>query len=149
MNKIWFVFVFLFFGTSFSQNLQIYTLDQVEKLQQMEERPAMVFVSSSWCTYCKKMKQTIFKDKEVINLLNNKYYLVFIEADAKDPLFFKNKKYEFKPKGIHVGYNQILNILFENEQIAFPAILIFDSSWERLLILKSALNKKAFLEQFN
>lgn len=149
MKKILLLLVFLCFGTSFSQKLNTFSLEQVEILQLKENRPVLIFVSSSWCAYCKRMKQTVFKDKEVISLLNNKYYLVFIEADAKDPLFFKNKKYEFMPKGITLGYNQILDVLFVNEQVAFPSILVYDFNWNRLLILQSALNTTRFLDLFN
>lgn len=148
-NKILLIITFLCFQITFSQKLQIHTLEQVESLQLKEKRPVLVFVSSSWCIHCKKMKQTVFKDTEIIKLLNTKYYLIFIEADAKNPLYFQNKKYEFKPNGITVGYNEIVNVLFENEQITFPSFLIYNSEWKRLLILKTAFNKKTFLELFD
>lgn len=58
-------------------------------------KPKKVFISfyADWCVYCKKMNKVAFKDSNIINLLNTKYYAVKMNAESKDTIIFDGKKY--------------------------------------------------------
>lgn len=146
------LYCFLFFLCSINyskaQELNTYTFKEVEQLQENEKRNVIIFVSTSWCKYCKITEKTILKDKEVISKLNNDYYFIILEADKKDRIEFKNKIYNFKPSGINLGYNEIIEVLFEKKTIAFPSFIEYNEDWEFQKIIQTTLSKTDFLSLF-
>lgn len=134
--------------SSYAQELNLYSFEEVELMQQKIKKPTLLFVTTTWCKYCKQMKQTTFKNKEVIKLLNENYYVIFLEADTAENVTFKNKKYTLKPFGINIAYNEILNVLFQNEKIVFPSLFVFDHNWKVKAVTQTKLNAKQFLQKF-
>jgi len=131
-----------------AQELKKYTFKEVEQLQEKEKRKVLIFVSTSWCKYCKRIEKTVLKDTEVISKLNKDYYFIILEADKKDKIEFKNKIYNFKPSGLNLGYNEIVEILFKNNSMIFPSFIIYNQDWELQKIIQSTLTKEQFLQLF-
>lgn len=69
------------------------TFKQLE--DSLKVKPKKVFISfyADWCSYCKKMDRTAFKNDEVINILNTKYYAIRLNAETKDSISFEGKTY--------------------------------------------------------
>lgn len=69
------------------------TFKQLE--DSLKVKPKKVFISfyADWCSYCKKMDRTAFKNDEVISILNTKYYAVKLNAETKDSISFEGKTY--------------------------------------------------------
>lgn len=51
----------------------------------------ILFFYADWCPYCKKMEETTFKDKNVIEILNNNFIAIKINSESKQLLSKKNK----------------------------------------------------------
>lgn len=48
-----------------------------------ENRPILVQVSAPWCGYCKQMKQETWTDRGVVNMINNRFVAVEVNADEQ------------------------------------------------------------------
>lgn len=149
-SKFFIFLIILILGVNtYAQELKKYRFSEVEKLIKIKEKPIMLFVSTSWCKYCKVMQKTTFQNKAVISELNKNYYFLELEADSEEEIVFQNKIYKFKPHGVNMGYNEILGYFLKKDQIVFPSVILLDSNWKPLFLMQSKLNSKQFLEFFS
>ncbi len=49
-----------------------------------EDKPVMVFFTTSWCIYCKKMKKFTFTDADVHSVMSNDFVLAVVDGDSKN-----------------------------------------------------------------
>jgi thioredoxin-related protein len=111
--------------------LQTYQFVQIDSLQKIETRPVFVFIHTTWCKYCAAMEHTTFKDKAIIEVLNKKYYCIFLDAETKQDIFFNNHLFKYKATGNNTGSHELAEQLaFLNGQIAFPTICILNEETE-------------------
>jgi len=45
-----------------------------------------LYFHADWCTYCKKMELTTFKDKGIIEYLNENYIAITVDSDKKQKI---------------------------------------------------------------
>ena len=57
------------------------TWEQALLIASKENKPLFLDVSTSWCGYCKKMKQNVFIDKEVGAYFNKNFINIEINAE--------------------------------------------------------------------
>ena len=103
MKKKLFLLLFFFCAFSGFAQLKTYSFAQVEEMEKEQQKPIFVFVHTSWCKYCKIMENSTFKNPEVIQLLNDNFYFVRLDAENKTPITFNNHTFKFKPKGQNSG----------------------------------------------
>lgn len=128
---VYITFMLLLSLTAANAQVKMVTFGQVETLQKTNPKPVLVFIHTDWCRICQGMKQTTFKNKEVINLLNAKFYVVFLNAEDKEDILFAGRKFSFKPSGINTGVHQLAEELGSiNGQVAYPSICVLDAKIE-------------------
>ncbi|WP_439127852.1 thioredoxin family protein [Polaribacter sp.] len=101
MKKTGYIFLFLFLVISTKitgQNSKINWISFQQLEDSLKIKPKKVFISfyADWCTYCKKMDRTAFKNKEVIHILNSEYYAIKMNTESKETIFFDAIKYSNK-----------------------------------------------------
>ena len=127
--------------------LKTYRFEQIDSLQKIETRPLFVFIHTTWCKYCNAMEQTTFKDKIIIAELNKKYYAIFLNAETKEDIFFKNHLFKYKATGYNIGSHELAEQLANiNGQIAFPTICILNPKTE-IILQQSSYTSSADLKQ--
>lgn len=65
--------------------------DKLQNVSSNNDKSFMIFFYADWCPYCKKMEETTFTDKEVIELLNNNFVSLKINSESKQILSKTNK----------------------------------------------------------
>ena len=114
-----------------STSLKKYSFEEVDSLMAIHKRHIAIFIHAKWCKYCKNMEHTTFKNKEVINLLNENYYFVSFDAEDAKRIRFHGYTFEFEPSGIDIGMHSLAKELGAiNGHITYPTFVILNESYE-------------------
>ena len=52
-------------------------------MAEQQGKKIFLYFHADWCTYCKKMELTTFKDKGVIDYLNEHYIAIIVDSDKE------------------------------------------------------------------
>ena len=130
--------------------LRSYKFEQIDSLQNIEKRKIIVFIHTDWCKYCLTMKNTTFKNKDVIALLNKIFYFIDLNAEEKQPIYFQGIKFQFEPTGNQTGINDLAKVLATiNGKINYPTLCILNDKNEIIFQHNSFLNNDALLRILN
>lgn len=142
--KKWTLLLILFANQNFAQ-LNTFTFEEAEKLSIENPKPFVIFIHTNWCKICKIMENTTFKNKEIINELNQNFYFISFNAEAKKDIIFNKNIFKFKPKGNNSGIHELAEEL--SNQI-YPTITILNSDYTILTQIESFENSKTLLQIF-
>jgi thioredoxin-related protein len=107
------------------------SLEQIDSLQRSEKRKTIVFIQTDWCQFCHAMKNTTFKNEEIIKELNNTFYFVDFNAEEKRTVVFNKTTFQFKPTGNNSGTHELAIALGTiNKQLKFPVLCVLNSENE-------------------
>lgn len=73
--------------STFSQ-LQNYSFSKLDSLQKTTQKNIVIFIHTDWCKFCQSMKNTTFKNKEIIKQLNEKFWFADLNAEEKQDIIF-------------------------------------------------------------
>jgi thioredoxin-related protein len=91
---------------------------------QLEKKFIFIDMYTDWCGYCKKMDATTFRDPSVINFIDQNFYAVKMNPEAKIAIAYKEVLYEQKAYGSKF-YNELaVNLL--SGKMAFPSFVILN-----------------------
>jgi len=117
----------VFSQDAFSQDkIRWYTIEQAEKLNGQNPKKIFIDVYTDWCGWCKRMDATTYQDPSIIQLLNDDFYAVRLDAEQKNDIVFKNKSYKFIARG-STGYNELAAVLL-NGQLSYPTTVYLDEN---------------------
>lgn len=142
---IW-IFTLCANAASYAQ-LKTVTFEELAELQKKENRPVMVYIHTDWCKYCHAMKQHMLKNGDMLNLLNQKYYTVFLNAESKKDINFNGKVFKYKPSGIATGIHQLAEELGRiNGENPYPVLCFLNNKNEIIYQSGGLLSAEAFLK---
>lgn len=145
MKKL--ILLIIFFGvtsTGFCQ-LKNRSFVEVDSLQQIQKRKIIVFIHTDWCQFCQRMKNTTFKNQDIIQKLNSDFYFIDLNAEEKRDITFNNKTFKYKPSGNNVGVHELaLQLGTMNNQIVYPVLCVLNEKREIILQYNNYLNPKDF-----
>lgn len=78
-------------------------------------KPVYLFVTTDWCTFCKKMKAQTFSDAKVQGLLNELFYAIMINPEKPGMANFTGEELSYADLAKKLGVN------------GYPANFFFDS----------------------
>lgn len=134
---------------AFSQ-LQTYSFSQLDSLQKTEKKNIVVFIHTDWCKYCQSMKNTSFKDKEVIQLLNENFLFADLNAEEKQDIIFNGYTFKYKPTGASTGINELAEQLGTvNGKVSYPTLCILNSEHEIIFQYNQFLSSADLLKVLN
>jgi thioredoxin-related protein len=148
-KKLLFLFLFSACFTIYGQEskekevLNIFTFEEVERLQRQKSKPLLIFLYTDWCKICHGMKRTTFMNEKVIQLLNEKFYFIQLNGEEKKAISFLGKTFRYKPTGTNTGVHELARELGTiKKRIAFPTTTILNSNFEIDAQLLGFLNSK-------
>lgn len=91
------------------------------------------------------MKQTTFKNQEIIEKLNSDFYFIDLNAEEKRDITFDNHIFKYQPSGNNVGVHELaLQLGTMNNQIVYPVLCVLNEKREIILQYNNYLNPRDF-----
>jgi thioredoxin-related protein len=119
------------------------SFEQIDSLQRIEKKKTIVFIQTDWCSFCHTMKNTAFKNEELIKELNNNFYFVDFNAEEKRTVVFNKTSFQFKPTGNNSGTHELAIALGTiNKQLNFPVLCALNSENEIIFLHSGYLKPK-------
>jgi thioredoxin-related protein len=145
MKRIFAIVLFLFAFTTFGQ-IKTHAFSEVENLNKITPKLIIVFIHTSWCKYCKMMENSTFKNPEVVQLINDNFHFISLDAEDKSDITFLNHTFKFKPTGQNVGTHELATELATiKNQVIYPTITILDKDYSILFQKHSFTSAKDLL----
>lgn len=111
--------------------LASYSFAQLDSLLALEKRPIAVFLHAEWCTFCKNMEQTTFRNKQVIELLNEKFYFISFDGEQKESVSFNQHEFNYQPNGRSSGTHELAVALGTVDgSLVYPTLVILNPQYE-------------------
>ncbi len=105
-----------------------------------EQKPVLIFIYTDWCKYCKMQKNTTFKDTFVVTTLNEKYYVLKLNAEREETVSFFGREYTFNQQD---GFHGLATYLGKTDnKLEFPTTLILNKQLEVVFRESSLVNRK-------
>jgi thioredoxin-related protein len=112
--------------------LQWTSIDDLEAVAKKGDKKVMIDMYTSWCGWCKVMDKKTFTDPEVVKYLNDNFHIVKFNAEQKQPVSFKGKKYEWVNAGRR-GVNMLAHEML-NGRLGYPSLVYLDENLNKIKV---------------
>lgn len=121
----------LFYSSVLIGQIQSYTFEEIDSLQQVSPKNVLVFIHTDWCKYCQSMEHSTFVDDEVIILMNDSFRFVRLNGEEKKKITFHGRLFKYKPTGRNTGVHELAEQLgTQNKKLSYPSLCILNSKYE-------------------
>jgi thioredoxin-related protein len=124
-----FIFLMLLVsGFCFSQ-MKTGTFFELENLEKQNQKPIIIHLYTDWCSVCKIESFQLKKDKDLIKMINENFYLINFETEkTKEKINFQGKEFNYLPNG-NSGIHELALALSRNKnQPVYPLWIILDKN---------------------
>ncbi len=103
------------------------TFADLEIQQKVKPKPVIIHLYTSWCSVCKMEVFQLIKDKHLIELLNENFYVISFDAEnMKEKITFQGREFIYLPNG-NSGIHELALALSKNKnQPIYPLWIILD-----------------------
>ncbi len=102
------------------EQLRWITIEELEAKHKETARPILIDLYTDWCGWCKVMDKKTYTNQQLIKYLNEKFYVVKFNAERRDAIIWRGKKY-----GFNANYKtHELAIYLTNGQLSYPSTII-------------------------
>ncbi|HEY0667659.1 MAG TPA: thioredoxin fold domain-containing protein [Sphingobacteriaceae bacterium] len=144
------IFVSVFLANQIQAQVKPVRFEQLETLQKEEEKLILVLIETDWCKYCHAMKYAIRNDKKLSEVLNKKFYTVFLNAESMNNIEFGGKRFGFRPTGLNTGVHELAEQLGTvNGQLTFPTLCFLNRKNEIIFQYSGFLDSVSLLKMLN
>ncbi|NNE26476.1 MAG: DUF255 domain-containing protein [Saprospiraceae bacterium] len=111
-------------------DLQWLTFEQAANMKNKGSKKYLVDVYTDWCGWCKVMDKKTFTDPEVQKYLDENFHVIKFNAEQKEAIDFKGKKYEWLPAGRR-GVNMLAMELL-GSRLSYPTLVYLDENMNKI-----------------
>ncbi len=140
---------FLNIGMLSAQEIEWNTWKEAAEKSKIEQRKFFVDIYTDWCTWCKKMDETTFKNPNLIKYLNENFYPVKLNAQQEEPIVFNGQTYRFVSNGLNSYHELAFQIM--NGKMKYPTVAFVDEFYEVIQSIpgfRTAFELELFLTYF-
>lgn len=122
------IFLFLMLVPCFClSQMKTGTFSELEIQQKENPKPIIIHIYTSWCSVCKIESFQLNKDKELVQLINENFYLINFDPEKmKEKISFQGKEFNYLPNG-NSGIHELALALSKNKnQPLYPLWIILD-----------------------
>ncbi|MBT8189299.1 MAG: DUF255 domain-containing protein [Bacteroidia bacterium] len=110
--------------------LEWLTFEQAAKMKNKGSKKYLVDVYTDWCGWCKVMDKQTFTNPEVQAFLNENFHVIKFNAEQKEAIDFRGKKYEWLPAGRR-GVNKLAMELL-GSRLSYPTLVYLDENMNKI-----------------
>jgi|YNPMSStandDraft_1061717.scaffolds.fasta_scaffold00389_14 thioredoxin-related protein len=108
----------------YAQNIKWLTLEEAIKLNKTKPKKFFIDMYTDWCFWCKKMDAETFNHPAIANFIQEYFYPVKFNAETKDTILFKGKKYTNPNIGMRSTHSLAAELM--NNRPSYPTIVYLD-----------------------
>ncbi|MEZ4949291.1 MAG: DUF255 domain-containing protein [Saprospiraceae bacterium] len=107
-----------------------------EAVEANEKNPKKIFVDcyTDWCGWCKRMDQTTFTDKAIVEYMNKNFYAVKFDAEQPEDIKWRNTTFQYVNAGRR-GVHQLAYSLLDGK-LSYPSFVYLNEKFDRISISK-------------
>ena len=155
MKKLFFVLVFMPL-ISFSQgmpsnSINWISLSEGEKYSEKYKKNMLIYFYRNNCDYCKRMKDEVLTDPQIVKLINENFFPVKLDGKTKKSIKYNGKKYindvsiEEDPKSSW-RHNLFFELVTPTKgNFYWPTIVIIDGEDKKVAQLPGFRSKQQLL----
>ena len=148
--RLWLWAIFLIQPLLGFAQMQTHSFEEIDQLQHIENKNIVVFISTSWCKYCRAMENTTFKQPEVIALLNSDFLYTELDAEEERDISFNGHIFKFRPTGTHTGIHELAaQLATVDGKMSFPTLYILNPDYEIIFQYNQFLSAEDLLKVLN
>ena len=128
-----------------AQKINWMTFEEAVKLNETAPKKIFIDVFTDWCGWCKRMDQTTFIDKDVVEYMNENYYAVKLDAEMSDTIVFAG--YTFVNEGSRngrKGTHQLAATLLQGN-MSYPSYVFMNEENQLLTVAPGYMEPKDFM----
>lgn len=127
MNRVIIVLAALLAGTQLlaQDKIKWHSIDEAIQLARQEPRVLVIDVYTDWCGWCKRMDATTFSDPAIVELMNEHFYPVKLDAEGKEDIVIGERTFKFVDNGRR-GYHEIA-VIVTRGRLSYPTISYVDA----------------------
>lgn len=128
------IFLFLMLVPCFClSQMKTGTFSELEIQQKENPKPIIIHMYTSWCSVCKIESFQLNKDKQLVQLINENFYLISFDPEKmKEKISFQGREFNYLPNG-NSGIHELALALSKNKnQPVYPLWIILDQN-QRLI----------------
>lgn len=104
------------------------SIAEVQKKMKTEPRKVLIDIYAEWCGPCKRMSKYTFTDKNVVEIINEKFYAVKFNAEQLEDVDFLGETYINKGR----AHDFALQLGATSRGLSYPTIIYFDEDFKKI-----------------
>ena len=128
-----------------AQKINWMTFEEAVKMNETAPKKIFIDVFTDWCGWCKRMDQTTFINKDVVEYMNENYYAVKLDAETSDTIVFAGYTFVNEgSRGSRKGTHQLAATLLQGK-MSYPSYVFMNEENQVLTVAPGYMEPKDFM----
>lgn len=149
--KFFKVFFFLITVSLFANNDNLKQINWISfekaiELNKSNPKPIIIDIYTDWCHWCKVMDKKTYDKEAIVNLINDHFYAVKLDAEQKEDITFNDHIYKYIPSGSRGVHELAASLL--NGKLSYPSTVFLDKELKLIQAIPGYIKAPA-MEKFS